>query len=110
MAITTKKYCTDWMIIEMIIKTTEKNFCGSTKLSRFYGAREDVRKLLANMVHQRKEKNPDGYCRGTECAEEVDLYRGYALQSYAEYDSCKVTFTALKYASICHILDDGTIR
>ena len=94
----------------MIIKTTEKNFCGSTKLYRFYGAREDVRKLLANMVHQHKEKNPDGYCRGTECAEEVDLYRRYALQSYAEYDSCKVTFTALKYASIYHILDDGTIR
>lgn len=72
--------------------------------------REDVRKLLANMVHQHKEKNPDGYCRGTECAEEVNLYKGYALQSYAEYDSCKVTFTALKYASVCHILDDGTIR
>ncbi|WP_371286724.1 hypothetical protein [Dorea sp.] len=61
MAITTKKYCTDWMIIKMIIKTTEKNFCSSTKLYRFYGAREDVRKLLANMVHQHKEKNPDGY-------------------------------------------------
>lgn len=43
MAITTKKYCTDWMIIKMIIKTTEKNFCGSTALYRFYGAREDVR-------------------------------------------------------------------
>lgn len=87
MAITTKKYCTDWMIIKMIIKTTEKNFCSSAGLYRFYGAREDVRKLLANMVHQHKEKNPDGYCRGTECAEEVDLYKGDALQSYAEYDS-----------------------
>ena len=36
MAITTKEYCTDWMIIKMIIKTTEKNFCGSTVLYRFY--------------------------------------------------------------------------
>ena len=62
------------------------------------------------MVHQYKEKNPDGYCRGTECAEEVDLHGLHELQSFAEYDdSYKVTFTAKEFSSICHILDDGTI-
>lgn len=99
-------YATDWMIL----KTTTDQAADSPELHRYYGSKEEVRQLLVNMVKWFREANPDGYSRGTENAEEVDLHGLHELQSFAEYDeSYKVTFTAKKFSPICHILDDGTI-
>ena len=99
-------YATDWMIIE----TTTDQEDDNPQLYRYYGNKEDVQKLLVNMVKEYREEFPDGYCRGTESADEVDLHGLHELQSFAEYDSYKVTFTAKEFSSVCHILDDGTIR
>lgn len=100
-------YATDWLILEAMTAQD----ADSPELHRYYGSKEDVRQLLVNMVKWFREANPDGYCQGTECVEEVDLYGLHELQSFAEYDdSYKVTFTAKEFSSICHILDDGTTR
>lgn len=59
MAITTKKYCTDWMIIKMIIKTTEKNFTWSISTKK---------RIRMDTAGERNVLKKWIYIRGTHCS------------------------------------------
>lgn len=91
------EYGTDWIIAET---STEEEADVTTipELYRFWGTKEDVRKLLVHLIHRLKME--EEYCSGTETEDDVAEFGSYVLQAKADYGSYKITLTAKKFSRL----------